>query len=192
VFDFDERIVNAVKRFADKERLDSVLGAERYNVLDPFPDPGRFDTFYTNPPWGEHNAGESVNVFAQRGYEAIGYKGEGLIVIADDDELEWAQAVLANTQRFGAERGFFVSELQRKRHHYHLDVEIPSCNLFLRSLPSNLPPSVPPGPIEPRRLENFYGLYQAPEVHYVRERKRPDYGMVPESEYELEYLEGRP
>lgn len=192
VFDFDERIVNSVKRFADKERLDNILDAKHYNVLDPFPDPGRFDLFYTNPPWGEHNGGESVNVFAQRGFEATGYQGEGLLVIADDDELPWAQQVLANAQRFASDRGYRVSQLQQKRHHYHLDVEIPSCNLFLRALPGNLAPERPSGPIEPERLKNFYGLYQEPKVRYIWERSRPDYGKAPETEYELEYLESKP
>jgi predicted methyltransferase len=191
VFDFDERIVNAVKRFADKERLDHVLAAELYNVLDPFPEPGRFDCFYTNPPWGEHNGGESVNVFAQRGFEACGYNGEGLLIIADDDELPWAQVVLANAQRFASERGYLVSQMQRRRHHYHLDVEILSCNLFLRALPGNQPPPDATRPIEPQRLTNFYGLYQPPGVRYIRERKRPDYGMASETEYELDYLEGQ-
>src|ERR1700744_4010311 len=47
VFDFDERIVIAVKRFADKERLEH-LDAVLYNCLDPFPQLNRFDNFYTN------------------------------------------------------------------------------------------------------------------------------------------------
>ena len=38
VFDFDERICNAVKRFADKERLET-LTSVNYNVLDAFPGP---------------------------------------------------------------------------------------------------------------------------------------------------------
>lgn len=190
VFDFDERIVNAVKRFADKERLDNVLDAELYNVLDPFPQAGRFDCFYTNPPWGEHNGGDSINVFAQRGFEACGYGGDGLLVIADDEELAWAQAALASSQRFASERGYLVSQMQRQRHRYHLDVEILSCNLFLRALPGNPPPAEASGEIEAHRLENFYGLYQPPKVRYVRERKRPDYGMAPETEYALDYMEG--
>ena len=85
-----------------------------------------------------------------------------------------------------------MSQLQQKRHHYHLDVEIPSCNLFLRALPGNLAPERPSGPIEPERLKNFYGLYQEPKVRYIWERSRPDYGKAPETEYELEYLESKP
>lgn len=68
VFDFDERIVGAVNRFADKERLEN-LDAVLYNCIDALPAEalGKYDMFYTNPPWGQHNAGTSVNVFAQRG-----------------------------------------------------------------------------------------------------------------------------
>src|SRR5437762_5490448 len=50
VFDFDERIVGAVKRFADRERLEN-LDAHLYNCLDPFPRCSEFEFFYTNPPW---------------------------------------------------------------------------------------------------------------------------------------------
>jgi predicted methyltransferase len=51
VFDFDECICSAVKRFADQERLEN-LDARLYNCLDPFSGPTNFDCFYTNPPWG--------------------------------------------------------------------------------------------------------------------------------------------
>jgi predicted methyltransferase len=87
VFDFDERIVQAIKGFADKERLEN-LDATLYNCLDAMPSGPKFDCFYTNPPWGAYNNGESVTVFTQRGMEAIGYEGDGLVVIADDVELE--------------------------------------------------------------------------------------------------------
>jgi predicted methyltransferase len=99
IFDFDERICGAVSRFADKEQL-STLSSTLYNCLDAFPELGQFDCFYTNPPWGASNEGESVKVFAQRGMEAVGNNGEGIIVIADNHELEWPQRVLAATQSF--------------------------------------------------------------------------------------------
>jgi predicted methyltransferase len=54
VFDFDERMVEAVMRFADRERITN-LDARLYNVFDAM-DPGQFyDCFYTNPPWGASN-----------------------------------------------------------------------------------------------------------------------------------------
>lgn len=48
VYDFDQRICNAVERFADHERLEN-LSATLYNRLDAFPDSNDFDCFYTNP-----------------------------------------------------------------------------------------------------------------------------------------------
>ncbi|OHV18692.1 putative methyltransferase [Rhizobium sp. RMa-01] len=190
VFDFDERTVNAVKRFADKERLDH-LDAELYNCLDAFPERGKYDCFYTNPPWGASNDGESVNIFVERGIEAVSYDGDGMIVIADDDELEWPKRVLANVQSFASNRGFYVSRMQRKLHEYHLDdaPALRSCNLFVSSLPKNGGKRNPSQPTAADRLKNFYGNLQDPKVKFVRERKRPDYGKASDDEYELELLE---
>jgi predicted methyltransferase len=75
VFDFDERVCTAVTRFADSEQLDN-LSAQLYNCLDPFPGPTHFDCFYTNPPWGASNDGESVKIFMERGMEATSYAGD--------------------------------------------------------------------------------------------------------------------
>ena len=190
VFDFDERTVQAVKRFADKERLEH-LGAELYNVLDPFPDRSKYDCFYTNPPWGASNGGESVNAFVQRGIEAVGYDGEGCIVIADDDELPWPKQVLANVQSYASERGFYVSRMSRKLHAYHLDdaPDLKSCNLFMSAVPGNASRLTPSASLtDPGSLRNFYGQSKEPMVHYVRELKKPDYGKAPQEEYRLEYL----
>lgn len=190
VFDFDERIVQAVKRFADAEQIET-LDAVLYNCLDEFPEPGGYDCFYTNPPWGASNNGESVKVFAQRGMEAVGYDGHGMVVIADDDELAWPKEVLSSVQGFAGKRGFYVSRMMPKLHLYHLDdaPDLKSCNLILSSLPDLAPPP-PEGSItDPQRLEHFYGKSQAPRVRYVRELKRLDYGMAHEEEYSLELLE---
>lgn len=191
VFDFDERTVNAVKRFADKERLD-FLDAQLYNVLDPFPEMPKFDCFYTNPPWGASNGGASVNAFVQRGIEAVHCEGDGCVVIADDDELDWPKEVLANVQGYAAARGFYVSRMNRKLHGYHLDdaPDLKSCNMFFSSVPGNAraaEPSVALTDLE--SLRNFYGSSKEPRVRYVRELKKPDYGKAPAEEYRLELLE---
>src|SRR5262249_54999116 len=120
VYDFDERICNAVTRFADQERLDS-LEARLYNCIDAISASPAFDIFHTNPPWGESNDGASVRLFTKRGMEAVGYRGEGIIVIADDHEIEWPQRVLANTQRFALESGFYIQRMMSRMHIYHLD-----------------------------------------------------------------------
>lgn len=190
VFDFDERTVQAVKRFADKERVEH-LDAVLYNCLDQFPTTAKFDCFYTNPPWGAYNNGESVNLFVERGIEAVGYDGEGMIVIADDDELAWPKEVLASVQSFSRERGFYVSKMQRKLHTYHLDdaPDLRSCNLYVSSLPDNARRAVPSTAASAERLENFYGRSKNPRVQYVLEKKRLDYGKAHEDEYELAPLE---
>lgn len=191
VFDFDERTVQAVKRFADRERLEH-LDAQLYNCLDSFPSCSKYDCFYTNPPWGASNNGESVNVFVQRGIEAIRYEGDGMIVIADDDDLPWPKKVLANVQAYAGKKGFYVSRMQRKLHGYHLDdaPDLKSCNLFVSALPGNAENlTVSDAVTDSEKLRNFYGQSQAPRVRYVREKKRPDYGKAPEDEYWLELLE---
>ncbi len=190
VYDFDERIVGAVTRFADKMRLET-LQAHLYNCLDAFPVNTVYDAFYTNPPWGASNNGVSVEVFTQRGMEAIGYDGEGMVVIADDDGLEWTQRVLANTQRFAIASGFYVSKMMPRRHLYHLDddPDLMSCNLLLRSLPGTIPPMASESITDLSRLEHFYGRSQHLRVRYIREKKRLDYGMAHEDEYCFELLE---
>jgi predicted methyltransferase/adenylate kinase len=192
VLDFDERTVNAVNRFADKERIPH-LDAILYNVLDALNLDREFDCFYTNPPWGASNEGESVNVFVERGIEAVRYVGEGMVVIADDDELEWPKRVLARVQAFSSQKGFYVSRMQRKLHEYHLDdaPELKSCNLYLGALPGNGNNISQSAAItNQRRLRNFYGKTKMPRVRYVRERKRLDYGVAHDDEYDLELIEG--
>jgi len=189
VFDFDERVCSAVTRFADRERLES-LRAVLYNCLDAFPGPTDFDCFYTNPPWGASNDGESVKVFVQRGMEATGYGGEGMVVIADDLELEWPKQVLANVQEYAIASGFFVQKMMPRLHSYHLDdnPDLRSCNLIFKAL-RRAPSSVESSAImDEARLANFYGRENPPRVRYVRERKRVDYGKAHEDEYSFDLL----
>jgi predicted methyltransferase len=191
VFDFDECICNSVKRFADKEQL-AALDAQRYNCLDAFPGASTFDCFYTNPPWGQSNGGESVCIFTQRGMEATNYGGEGMVVIADDDGIRpWTSQVLSRVQRFANDSGFFVRKMMPKMHQYHLDdnPELYSCNLLLKALPENGPRAASQPITDAQRLANFYGRSSHPRVKYVRERQRLEYGKRHDDEYQLEILE---
>lgn len=190
VFDFDERIVNAVKRFADREDIPT-LDATLYNCLEAFPDTEPFDLFYTNPPWGASNDGASVEVFVRRGIEAVQYDGEGCVVIADDEELDWPQEVLANVQEGASQRGFFVSRMMPRLHSYHLDdaPDLKSCNLLLRSRPGNPRQDPSPAVTDPAQLANFYGRDRVPHTRYVRELEALDYGKASKHEYSLELLE---
>jgi predicted methyltransferase len=190
VFDFDERICNAIERFADRERLEG-LRAQLYNCLDAFPESAAFDCFYTNPPWGASNSGESVCVFMQRGMEAVGYVGEALVVIADDDELQWSKEVLARVQNFGTKSGFFVQKMMPKMHAYHLDdtPDLRSCNLIFKAVGGMSWERDSAAIVDPQRLANFYGRGARPRVKYVREKVTLEYGKAHEDEYFLETLE---
>lgn len=190
VFDFDERMCRSVERFADAERL-VTLSSVLYNCLDPFPGPTDFDCFYTNPPWGATNQGESVKVFVERGMEATEFAGEGLVVIADDPELTWPKEVLASLQAFAVTNGFFVQRMMPYLHNYHLDdaPDLRSCNVFLAPVLEGRRPSESLPINDPARLENFYGRDKTPRVRYVKERARLDHGKAHESEYLLELLE---
>ena len=139
VFDFDERMVSAINRFADRERLEN-LQAVLYNCIDGLPPSKVFECFYTNPPWGASNNGASVNLFVQRGMEATRYCGEGMIVIADDPDLEWPQEVLYQVQAFASASGFYVSRMMPQLHSYHLDdaPDLRSCNLMIKARPGNI------------------------------------------------------
>lgn len=189
VFDFDERIVGAINRFADREGVGN-LHAILYNCLDAIPEIGTFDCFYTNPPWGASNDGNSVNLFVQRGMELLGFSGEGMIVIADDESLEWPQDVLFHVQSFAIEKGFFVSQMMPRLHSYHLDdaPDLKSCNLVIKGRPGNGHATHSEAIRDADRLENFYGRDNIPRVRYVREVKRLDYDVANESEYRLELL----
>ena len=190
VYDFDERIVSAVKRFADHEQLEN-LDAVLYNCLDAFPDLDTYDCFYTNPPWGASNDGESVKVFVQRGLEALHRPGEGLVVIADAPDLEWPKRVLHSVQKFAYDHEFYVSRMMPHLHSYHLDdaPDLKSCNLMFASVPGSSVARTSDEIRDPNQLEHFYGRSLAARVHYVRERKRVDYGKANSSEYKYQLFE---
>jgi N4-bis(aminopropyl)spermidine synthase len=190
VFDFDERIVSAINRFADQERLEN-LRAVLYNCIDRLPQGKHFECFYTNPPWGASNNGASVNLFTQRGIEATRYRGEGMIVIADDPELDWPQEVLYQVQAFASTSGFYVSRMMPQLHSYHLDdaPTLRSCNLMIRARPGNIERLESEPICDRTRLDNFYGRDTQLRVRYIREQKRLDYGKANEAEYDFELLE---
>jgi predicted RNA methylase len=191
VFDFDERICNSIRRFADAHDLP--LDAMLYNCLDPFPEPDQFDCFYTNPPWGASNNGHSVNVFMQRGFEAVGYDGDGIVVVGDDPTIAWPGEVLASLQGFAISNGYYVQRMMSQAHSYHLDdaPDLKSCNVLLRPcLTEGRTVPASSAITDPERLENFYGRNAAPRVRYVRERERLNYGKAHDSEYKVELLGG--
>jgi predicted methyltransferase len=192
LLDFDERIVKAVERFADKENISDIITSRHYNCLDALPEDliGKFNAFYTNPPWGASNSGESVKVFVERGMEACGDESVGAIVIADDSKVAWSRRVLSEVQKFVLANDFYVQEMQTNLHAYHLDdaPDLKSCNLFVRSHPDRVAARKSYG-LHASRIEDFYGSSKSLRVRYVREKARVDYGKAPDGTYELEPVE---
>ena|SRR5437867_10837777 len=85
VLDFDERVVNSVRQFAEHFQLSEGVRAQLYNVAEALPE--RFwqgyDAFYTNPPYGSGNGGSSVVAFVQRAFELSQPDALGCVVIAE-------------------------------------------------------------------------------------------------------------
>jgi predicted methyltransferase len=172
VLDFDERVVNSVNHFGRKYGIDDRIRAELYNVADPLPEQHwqAYDAFYTNPPWGASNDGESVCSFVARGIEATGSRGLGCIVIGDHPEHSWTHRVQLVVQRYVMDRGFRMAAMLPEFHHYHLDDDpqlTSCCMVIMRDGGSKIPYASEPLPSE--RLQNFYGADSPLKIRYVRD-----------------------
>jgi N4-bis(aminopropyl)spermidine synthase len=174
ILDFDERVVNSVSRFAERYGYRECISAALYNVADPLPDDcrARFTGFYSNPPFGSSNNGNSVAAFLLRGLEGLAAGGVCCAVLADDQELSWCNGVLQEAQRMLIENGCVISELVPEMHTYHLDdhPNLRSCSLIARRLevihPSTLSYNCA---LRPDWISNFYGANAALDVQYVRD-----------------------
>src|ERR1700722_2525497 len=190
VLDFDERIVKSIERFADKYRIDDRISAQLYNVIDPLPGGciAGFDAFYTNPPWGASNGGESVLVFLERGIESLRVPGHGVVVVGDDEEVRWTQEVLLTTQQHASKLGYVVGEMVPSWHMYHLDdaPDLRSCAMLFRSVSASA--ATVSDPLSTGRRLNFYGRTNPLRIRYIRERETLNYGKAPDVTYSLEVL----
>ncbi|MBP0624014.1 bis-aminopropyl spermidine synthase family protein [Cupriavidus consociatus] len=194
LLDFDERIVKSVQRFGEKLAPHVTISAELYNVADPLPSGhfGAFDGFHINPPWGASNGGSSVTAFFERGSQATKENSLGIVVIADDPDLPWTQSVLRDTQSRAIELGYVVAEMQPQLHLYHLDdnPDLRSCScLFRRIDPACMDPSSKP--LDPGRLQNFYGRNSPLKVKYVRQKDTLNPDRESDRLYTLETMEGQ-
>jgi N4-bis(aminopropyl)spermidine synthase len=191
LLDFDERIINASTRFADQSGFAARFRAELYNVIDPLPDFAyqKMSAFYTNPPWGASNGGESVRVFMERGMEAVINGGVGIVVIADDPTVPWTQEVLGATQRCGLDAGFIVAEMMPALHIYHLEdaPDLRSCSMLFRRI-GGIPKNHSSKGLSPERFRNFYGKDQPLKFRYVRDLQPLSFPKAPDASYKLEPL----
>ena len=186
VLDFDQRIVNSIDVFAKTFQLRDLISSELYNVAEPLPSNhiGKFEAFYTNPPFGASNDGKSVEAFLRRGDEALAANGTGCIVVADDPTLPWTRQVMKQVQMFLLTNGYVLTELIPSFHRYHLDdaPELTSAGLI----------AVRQGEEGVKRdseslasedLENFYGKHAPLEVRYVEDLRKG--GALPSYDHRL-------
>src|SRR5208337_488612 len=189
VLDFDERVINSVNRFSKHYGYERIISATLYNVADPLPQQhyGKYQAFYTNPPFGASNDGASIEAFLLRGIEAISPSGICCAVLADYPELPWCASVLRNAQSFLIDNGFVITELVPQFHTYHLDdtPDLTSCSLIAKRL-GDCHTSVEgmSSPLPKEQLEHFYGAHGPLNVHHVRDLSNN--GKSVSNEYELE------
>jgi N4-bis(aminopropyl)spermidine synthase len=124
VLDFDDRLLSSMSNFAEEHGFSQLLELARYNVFDPLPIDlvGRYDWFYTNPPYGSRNNGESARLFITRGIELCNPEAAcGCIIVPDDERRRWSCDAWRATRVFLGEHGWEMWEKVDRAHQYHLD-----------------------------------------------------------------------
>ena len=124
LLDFDERLLATARKLASQYDFNDILETRLYNAFDPIPVEliGKFDWFYTNPPYGCHNKGESARLFITRGCELVRQNdANGCIILPDDNNRPWTRTAMYSTQQFLFEHGWMIDEKINKFHKYHLD-----------------------------------------------------------------------
>lgn len=121
VLDIDSRIVKNITKVAGKYNIK--INAYQYDILKPLPQKfiRKFNFFYTNPPYGSKNAGQSGITFISRCIEACKFPSEGCIVLPHDNERRWTKEVMENTQKFLLNQGWIIIEKLTGLHIYYLD-----------------------------------------------------------------------
>jgi predicted methyltransferase len=189
VLDFDERVVFSVETFAERFGITDRVSAELYNVAHPIPKKHwqHYDCFYTNPPFGASNNGQSAVAFLRRSIEAVGKDALGCIVLADHAGFVWTRQVLLTVQRASQQDGFIVSELIPEFHHYHLDdaPELTSCSMVIRRVEYS-PIDYASQSLPEEMLRNFYGEESPLRVKYIRDSTRG--GKLASKDHTIERL----
>lgn len=187
VLDFDERVVNSIDSFSRKYDLFPSISAELYNVADRLPKIHweKYDAFYTNPPFGGSNVGNSVGAFIRRGIEATSEDSTACIVAADYAKLKWPKIVLQKIQKTLMDKGYIIVEMLPEFHHYHLDdnPELTSCSLVARRL-GYKPSKYSSVDLDNEELKNFYGDESPLVVRYVRDKRLG--GRLPSRDHSME------
>lgn len=123
LLDFDHRLLDVASNIAHHYGFDRILEVQAYNVFDSIPEDqlGRYDWFYTNPPYGSHNNGESGQLFITRGCELVRPGGSGCVILPYDITRPWTRKSMLNTQGYLVAHGWAIRTMLDQMHRYHLD-----------------------------------------------------------------------
>jgi predicted methyltransferase len=172
VLDFDERVVNAINNFASRNHLKDKISALSYNIANPLPKHlwSKFDAFYTNPPFGSSNDGQSLKAFINRGIEACHSKAVGCIIAADSPDLDWPVQILYSIEEMLIGKGFAINSMNHNLHQYHLDdnPDLTSCNLFVRRI-SKKNSHYNSLPLSSQILKHFYGKNNPLRYEHIKD-----------------------
>lgn len=183
ILDFDERLLVAARKLAIEYGFSDLLETQLYNVFDPVPSDlvGRFDWFYTNPPYGCRNQGESARLFIARCCElACPQYAKGCIIIPDAENRPWTSTAMDTTDYFLHQYGWTIHEKLNQMHQYQLDddQELASSVILVKrssySQPSSQAMSYVGRRVDFSEIPHFYGLTVNPPY--------PRYIMADDSE----------
>ena len=162
VFDFDERLLAFIKQaINDLDIPSDLITVHRYNVLDPIPVEysQAHEVFYTNPPYGSADSGESGKLFLARCMEFCKPAPSwGMALLPYAHKEDWSKLAMTNIQQFLCDHGYVVSEMIREIHQYHLEdrPSLRSCNLVVDRV-HNKPPPYGGKTFKPTDFKCFYG-----------------------------------
>jgi N4-bis(aminopropyl)spermidine synthase len=174
LLDFDARLLKFATDLAESHGFGHILETRLYNVFDRLPNDliGQFDWFYTNPPYGSHNLGDSARLFITRGCELVRPDGQGCIILPHDRQREWTRNAMLETQHFLTQHGWAVNDKVRELHTYKLDDDrrLASSVMLVEHVASMLHQPMPYGSrsVACEEIPLFYGRsVKPPYPHYI-------------------------
>ncbi|MCL4261678.1 MAG: bis-aminopropyl spermidine synthase family protein [Anaerolineae bacterium] len=184
LLDFDERLLCRAQVVAQQYGFGHIMDYCLYNVFEAVPQDlaGKFDWFYTNPPYGRYNKGESARLFITRGIE-LTQRGNacGCIILPDDSARPWTRKSMLATQRFLSQHGWTVDVKLNQLHQYRLDddQELASSVILVKTdYPAKSGKRLPYAcrHLGLDEIEHFYGRsIKPPYPRYIRQDNSPDY-----------------
>lgn len=184
LLDFDRRVLARAMALALRHGFADRFEGRAYNAFDVVPKDllGQFDVFYTNPPYGRANVGESARLFITRGMELCHSRGgaSGCVILPDDTERLWTRQAMRASQAFILARGWEVQEKINSLHRYHLlsDPGLTSGMLWVSDVEAGR--GLPTAPytgrcVSPEEIVHFYGTKViSPYPRYIRENGEHD------------------